>query len=159
VNRFSPLRMIREFRTIGQLLGGAERHAQAAGAGLPGAEHLLLAALALPDGTARRAFERAGVDPDRLASASGVAAVSAAPTASATRRSRVFRATPEAQAAFRRAVDLSATPRPRRLLGAHIVIAVCEVEFGAAVRALGDVGLDRERLVAAARAELAAAGA
>jgi ATP-dependent Clp protease ATP-binding subunit ClpA len=153
MSSFSPFRLIREFRTIQLLLGGAERLAREAGAELPGAEHMLLAALSLPDGTARRAFERAGVGLDRLASASGV------PTASATRRSRVFRATPEAQAAFRRAVDLSATPRPRRLLGAHVVIAVCEEEFEAVTRAVGGGGPDRERLVAAARAELAAAGA
>jgi ClpA/ClpB-like protein len=33
---------------------------------MPGAEHLLLAALELPDGTARRAFERVGADPNAL---------------------------------------------------------------------------------------------
>jgi hypothetical protein len=63
------IRPIQEFRTIRQLLGGAERLAQESGETLPGAEHLLLAALALPDGTARRAFERLGVDPDGLPSA------------------------------------------------------------------------------------------
>ena len=56
-------RAIQDMRTIKTLLTGAEAEAQRAGDGLPGPEHLLLAAFDLPDGTARRAFERAGADP------------------------------------------------------------------------------------------------
>jgi ATP-dependent Clp protease ATP-binding subunit ClpA len=58
--RFSDMRMIRT------LLEGAEAEAGRAGESMPGAEHLLLAALDLPDGTARRAFERVGADPSAL---------------------------------------------------------------------------------------------
>ncbi len=60
---------VRDIRTINRLLGGAEAEARRKGESLPGAEHLLLAALALPEGSARRAFERVGADPDRLADA------------------------------------------------------------------------------------------
>ncbi len=56
-------------RTIKKLLTDAEVEARAMGEAEPGAEHLLLAALELPDGTARRAFERLDVDPTRLRSA------------------------------------------------------------------------------------------
>ncbi|MGZ8476106.1 MAG: Clp protease N-terminal domain-containing protein, partial [Candidatus Limnocylindria bacterium] len=45
-------------RTIKKLLTDAEVEARAMGEAEPGAEHLLLAALDLPDGSARRAFER-----------------------------------------------------------------------------------------------------
>ena len=38
--------------------------ANAAGQNEPGAEHLVLSALELPDGTARKAFERIHADPD-----------------------------------------------------------------------------------------------
>ena len=63
------IRPIREVRTLRQLLGGAERLAQESGKAVPGAEHLLLAALALSGGAARRAFERLHVDPRTLPAA------------------------------------------------------------------------------------------
>jgi hypothetical protein len=121
------IRPIREFRTIRQLLGGAERLAQESGEAVPGAEHLLLAALALSGGAARRAFERLHVDPRTLPAAiasqhadaldavgidlgeSGHLDVPAPPGRGP------FRATPAAQAAFQRAVQLSGPPKPRRL--------------------------------------------
>src|SRR5665809_73606 len=57
---------IKDMRTIKALLLGAEDQARAAGESQPGAEHLLLSALELPEGSGRRAFERAGADPDEL---------------------------------------------------------------------------------------------
>jgi len=153
-------------RTVSRLLRGAERIARASGEEVPGAEHLLLSAMDLPDGTARRAFERVGADPD------GLAAAIAAQHADALRAvgidagdlddlevpaqegRGVFRSTPSAQAVFRRAVDLSGTPRPRQLLGAHIVVAVAEMEHGTAARALSRMGVERGQLARAASDEL-----
>ena len=60
---------VREIRTIDRLLTGAEAQARRLGDDLPGAEHLLLSALELPDGTARATFARVGADADRLAEA------------------------------------------------------------------------------------------
>jgi ATP-dependent Clp protease ATP-binding subunit ClpA len=155
-----------EYRTIKALLGGAERVARDSGEELPGAEHLLLSALALPDGTARRAFSHLDIDPDGLPAAIAAQHVQAlravgidaggvatlhepAPPARG-----VFNATPSAQSVFRRAVELSGTPKPRRLLGAHVVLAVTEMEHGTAVRALRGMGVDRARLADAARDEV-----
>lgn len=160
-------RPIREFRTIRRLLGGAERLAVEMGDALPGAEHLLLAALDLPDGTARRSFERLAVDPAGLAAAImaqhddalravGVDVDSVAHLDVPASSGRgVFRATPSGQAAFQRAVEVSGAPKPRRLLGAHVVLAVAEMEHGSAARALRLMGVDRQQLAAAAGAELA----
>jgi ATP-dependent Clp protease ATP-binding subunit ClpA len=160
-------RPIREFRTIRRLLGGAERLAGEMGDALPGAEHLLLAALDLPDGSARRSFERLAVDPAGLAAAIaaqhddalravGVDVDGAAHLdGPAPPRRGVFRATPAGQAVFQRAVEVSGTPKPRRLLGAHVVLAVTEMERGSTARALRLMGVDRQQLAAAARAELA----
>lgn len=151
------------------LLGGAERLARASGEALPGAEHLLLSALALPDGTARRAFERLGVNPDGLASAIVAQHEDALrtvgiepgkggpPVVSAPDARGVFHSTPSAQAVFRRAVELSRTPKPRRLLGARVVVAVAEMEHGTVARALSHMGVNRPQLEAAARQELASA--
>ncbi len=54
----------RDIRTLHTLLMQAEQLANAQGVQLPGAEHLVQSALLLPDGTARQAFVRAGVNPD-----------------------------------------------------------------------------------------------
>ncbi len=60
---------IQDVRTIKELLTGAEDIARRAGESQPGAEHLLLSALEMPEGSARRAFERVGADPDGFAPA------------------------------------------------------------------------------------------
>jgi ATP-dependent Clp protease ATP-binding subunit ClpA len=156
-----------EFRTIRELLEGAERLAQQSGDAQPGAEHLLLSALSLPDGTARRAFERLGANPDDLQSAIaaqhadalqavGIELGAGESVAPAPEARGVYLSTPSAQTAFRRAVELSKHPKPRRLLGAHVVAAVAEIERGTAARALRRMGVDREKLAASARDELAA---
>uniref|UniRef100_UPI0019639324 Clp protease N-terminal domain-containing protein n=1 Tax=Nonomuraea lactucae TaxID=2249762 RepID=UPI0019639324 len=62
-------RPMRDIKTINALLTGAEQRALERGEGVPGPEHLLMSALALPDGSARRAFERLGADPDAFAAA------------------------------------------------------------------------------------------
>lgn len=157
----------KDVRTIKALLGDAERKALDGGEERAGAEHLLLAALDLPDGTARRAFERAGGDPDRLPDAIravhagalagvGIAApdedalaVPAPPAPTGPMRTGA-----SCQAAFQRATELS---RPGHLLGAHVVAAVAEQEEGTAPRAIRELGLDRDALRAAALEELAAA--
>jgi hypothetical protein len=54
---------------------------------------------------------------------------------------------------FQRAVTLSETPKPRRLLGAHVVLAICEMEHGSAARALREMGIERLRLAQGAREE------
>jgi ATP-dependent Clp protease ATP-binding subunit ClpA len=155
-----------EFLTIKQLLEGAERLAQQSGESLPGAEHLLLSALALPDGTARRAFERLGVDPTGLPSAIasqhddalravGIEVDTKDLDIPAPDARGVYLSTPSAQATFKRAVELSGKPKPRQLRGAHVLLAVAEMERGTVARALSRMGVNREELAAAARDELA----
>lgn len=155
-----------EVLTIRQLLEGAELLAHEAGEALPGPEHLLLSALALPDGTARRAFQRLGADPDGLGAAIaaqhddalravGIQVDAARPVVPAPKARGVFNSTPSAQAAFRRAVELGKSPKPRRLQGAHVVLAVTEMERGTVARALSRMGVNRTELAAAAREELA----
>ena len=52
-----------DIRTMAALFAAAEEEAARAGEPMPAAVHLLLAALGLPEGSARRAFERAGGRP------------------------------------------------------------------------------------------------
>ena len=157
---------VRDMRTIKRLLTEAEAEARSGGEQTPGPEHLLLAATALPDGTAARALERVGVDPQRLrtaieeAHASALAAVGIevehrAGGASGLRSpaAGVFRSAPQAQQVFQEAVALSKSTKPSGLKGAHVVAATTRLEHGTAARALAALGVDRDRLRDAARAE------
>ena len=158
------VRAIRDIRTIKRLLTGAEAEARAVGEDLPGPEHLLLSAAALPDGTAARALSGGGADADALRSA--VAAVHAdalaglgleagpiAATALAAPATGPLRTSPQAQQVFQRAVELSKLASPAGLRGAHVVAAVAELEHGTAARALRRLDVDPARLLAAARTE------
>lgn len=156
----------RDMRTIRTLLEGAEAEANRSGEPEPGAEHLLLAALELSDGSARRAFERIGADPDALrqaiehshaealrsvsidADAGPEAAVSAAPRAKG-----IYRSNGSAQSAFQAAGQLARSTR-RQLIGAHVVLAITDMEHGTAIRAVRSLGIDIDALAAAARDEL-----
>jgi ATP-dependent Clp protease ATP-binding subunit ClpA len=157
----------RDIRTIKKLLSGAEIEAQQAGESLPGAEHLLLSALALPDGSARR--ERVGADPDQLRTAIAAqhadalraigikppddAALDAAVGGDTPSPTGAFRSNAAARSAFQAASKMARSDKPSRLIGAHVVAAVAEMEHGTATRALTVMGIDRAALAAAARDE------
>ncbi|SDE86222.1 Clp amino terminal domain-containing protein, pathogenicity island component [Blastococcus fimeti] len=157
---------VRDMRTIKQLLTRAEAEARSAGEQTPGPEHLLLAATALPEGTATRALQRIGVDPQQLRTAieeaheRALAAVGievergdAGEGALRSPAAGAFRSTPQAQQVFREAVALSKSTRPSVLKGAHVVAAATGLEHGTAARALVALGVDRSRLREAACAE------
>jgi ATP-dependent Clp protease ATP-binding subunit ClpA len=155
----------REVRTIKDLLSGAEQEARRGGDDVPGPEHLLLAAMKLADGTAARALGRFGVDTASLRAAleqvhtdalAGLGMQAPGPVddeagaPSSGLATGVFRSTPPAQQVFHNAVTLSKSTVPSRLLGAHVVAAVCALEHGTAARVLTALGLDRSQLRAAA---------
>ena len=157
---------IRDIRTIKRLLTGAEEEARRTGEEVPGPEHLLLSAAALPDGTAASALSRVGVDAATLRSAvaevhaealTGIGlepeAAPAATTALAAPATGPMRTSPQAQQVFQRAVELSRRASPAGLRGVHVVAAVGELERGTAVRALRRLGAEPEQLLAAARVE------
>jgi ATP-dependent Clp protease ATP-binding subunit ClpA len=146
---------------MNSLFTTAEAEAHQMGDDVPGAEHLLLAALAMEDKSAEDALRSAGIDADALRKA--VAAVHddalrsiglAAPQIAATSRpnSRAFRSSAVAQEVFHNAVAISKARRPRRLRTADVARAVAELEGGTAARALASLGVDRQSLITAATA-------
>ncbi|MFC7447912.1 Clp protease N-terminal domain-containing protein [Rhodococcus daqingensis] len=159
-------RALRDMRTMKQLFAQTEAEADRLGDHEPGAEHLLLAALSLTDGSAQRAFEGEGVSRDGLReaitrvhedalTAAGVsdAGGRGAPASPLDRpRTGPLRLTEPAQAAFR---DATATAKAARrpIRGADVVAAVAELEHGTAARALAQLGIDRTRLAASARSQ------
>lgn len=156
---------VRDVRTIKRLLTQAEAEARTEGEKAPGPEHLLLAATRLPDGTAAQALARVGIDPQRLRdaiweahalAAVGIEVEHGSGDGSRLRASAtgVFRSSPQAQQVFRAAVALSKSTKPSRLTGAHVVAAACDLQHGTVPRALAALGIDRDRLREAARAEM-----
>ena len=167
----NPMRMLDDMRTIRQLLTDAERIAREMGVEEPGAEHLLLSALGLPDGSAVRALGRVGVDGDQIRGAlreeqadALVAAGVRRETAEAMADSaplgpagapRLYGAGPSARKVFQEAGRLARSSK-RRLAGAHVVGAIAGLERGTMPRVLERLGVDRQQLADAARVELAA---
>lgn len=154
-----------EMATIKEVLTSAESLAHEMGDKEPGSEHLLLAAIDMQDGLARRAFEQIGANPDDFATAivrqheaalaaAGIEARPKPPTHIPADNRAPMSLGSSARSAFQRATRLVKEYRPAAFGSAHIVIAVSEQEQGTAARALAGMGVDRARLGEAAISEL-----
>lgn len=154
-------------RTVKAVMLGAEQHADDLGDSSTGPEHLLLAAIDLPDGDARRAFDRIGVDPGAVRAAiidthvQALRALGIEPVPEdrlgrgTTKRRERFNKT--AVSTIRRAGAESKRDRSRAF-GLHVVAAVAQLEHGTAPRALRGMGVDLDELLVAARTEAIKAG-
>lgn len=163
-----------DMRTIKALCFGAEKLANANGQKEPGAEHFVLAALELPDGTARKAFERIHADPNCFRTAItqqyedalqnvGIALPhdatitdEATPVPTGT---GVYKTQPSAQALMQTLtreimVKEQKADSAAPLLGAHVILAATTAQYGVAVRAFWAMGADPAKLAEAARAEI-----
>jgi ATP-dependent Clp protease ATP-binding subunit ClpA len=167
----NPMKMLDDMRTIKQLLTDAERIAREMGEQEPGAEHLLLSALGLPDGSAGRALGILGVDEESVRTAlrdeqadalvaAGLPRETAEAVADPTPLGSagtplLYASGPSARELFQEAGRMARSSK-QRLAGAHVVLAVAGLERGTMPRVLDRLGVDRQRLADAARAELAA---
>jgi ATP-dependent Clp protease ATP-binding subunit ClpA len=167
----NPFKALDDMRTIKQLLTDAERIAREMGEEEPGAEHLLLSAIGLPDGTAASALAAFSVDADRIREALREEQAEALVSAGVPRETAeamaeptplgpagaplLYGAGPSAREAFQAAGTIARSAK-QRLAGAHVVAAVADMEHGTTARVLGRMGVDRAKLADAARAALAA---
>ena len=156
-------------RTLKSLCFGAEDHANRRGQREPGAEHLILSALDLPEGSARRVFGKLGVDPEGFAQAieaqyhsalAGTGIEVDAAVATAGISVAPGRGPYRAQASFQnlmqvltREIMVTEQRRDRRvpLTGAHVLLAAASARHGVSVRAFDVLGIDGEALARAAR--------
>jgi ATP-dependent Clp protease ATP-binding subunit ClpA len=159
-------RRLDDMKTMKQLFSRAEEAAYSDG-GKPGAEHLVLAALDLPDGTARKAFEMSGADPDTFSTALeeqhaaalraiGIEANEAAieyGLPDSVPPTGPYRSEASAQALFQRVARM-VKDDGSYLTGAHVVLAATTDEHGTTARTLRHLGVDPARLAEAARAEI-----
>lgn len=156
-------RRLADMATIKTLCTAAERHANAEGRQQPGAEHFVLAALDLPDGSAAAAFRRLHADPLAFRAAierqyaealSGVGGVGMLPdSVPVTADSGVYRAGASGQALLQALAAQDKAGQP--LLGAHVLLAAGAAQQGVTARALRAMGITPAALVNAARQEAA----
>ena len=158
---------IGDIRTVNALFTSSEHIALEAGEPMPGPEHLVMAALDLPDRSARRVFETLGVDPDTFrdaVEAQHTAALEAAgiggsadlaghlpPPPSKPRG--LFRTTGAAETVFKRVVKLVRKEKSQ-LYGAYVLLVASQAEHGTVPRALREMGLEPAAVATAARSEL-----
>ena len=157
---FNNLRRARaDLATMNALFPSAEQIARDDGIDQPGAEHLLLAALDLEDGVARRAMNTFQVDAAELRAAIvgqheealstvGVIAddnaIAASLPASGQPRG-LYRAQGSLQTAFQHAVALA--KRDKALLNSgYLLLAITDAEHGSVARSLEQLGVDRTSL-------------
>jgi hypothetical protein len=143
------------------VLPEAERLAKIEGVKVPAAEHLLLSAFTLGDGSARRTLATLGHDLDELIAALRVEGVPhslgdpagfdadndvSRPT---PRRARIVRSGDSMQVMFQRARKYAAAAK-RPIREADFLAAAARIDQGAVADALAALGIDREALAAAA---------
>lgn len=161
-------RRLHDVGVIREVLERAEGLARSEGRDRPGAEHLVLAACDLPDGTAARALAAVGTTPDALAAAiravhaEALEAVrlhvdeqgldAALPDGRAPRGA--YHSEVPLQEVFGRARELVAEERSH-LSGAWLLVAAAERHRGTLAQALRRLDVDRAELVAAGRAAAA----
>lgn len=163
-------RRLRDAATLKALCEAAEGHARRAGQDQPGAEHFVLAAIDLPDGTARAAFARLNADANAFAAAierqhrDALAAVGVAPQAwpeppadaAGAPATGLYRAQPSGQALMQALAKRRERAGEIPLIGAHVLAAAAEPARGTTARTLQAMGLDAGALRAAAAHEIAA---
>lgn len=164
---FKRIRLrIQDMKTIGKLISGADEQAHINGEEEPGAEHFVLSALKLPDGSARRIFERFEVDSDKFLKAIGKQYSDALKSVGIDMESiekesepveteRVFHnSKPSGQAVMKKLYAFKKKDKDRPILGAHVLGVVAGMEHSVAARALRAMGIDQADITKAVNEEL-----
>jgi ATP-dependent Clp protease ATP-binding subunit ClpA len=160
---------MQDMGTVKALCLAAEKHAHEDGQNEPGAEHFMLAALDLPDGSARRVLGKLGVEPDRLRDAiarqhadalssvgfdpSLLAALNADAPVPAELKPGVYRASASGQALMQALARREGVAADAPMTGAHVLSVIAAMKHGIAARALRMLGIDPVALAAAAAAD------
>jgi len=165
---FKRLRLrLRDMRTIGKLITGAEEQAHMMGEEKPGEEHYLLSALNLSDGTAKRVFERIGADPEKFKlaineqyrdalSSIGINDVKVMekipdPVFSSN---KIHNSKPSGQAVMKGLYALKQHDKDRPLLGVHVINVIANTEHGVVARAFKAMGIEKDIILSAIKKEL-----
>jgi len=157
---------LRDMRTIRKIISGADEEANMMGEEEPGAEHYLLSALKLPDGTAQKVFERVGADKklfelaikkqysDALNAIGIDTKIIEDDSDPVTSRRILHNSQPSGQAVMKALYALKRDDKDRPLLGAHVVAVVAQMEHGVAARAFMAMGIEQNVILSVVKEEL-----
>lgn len=163
---------LKDMGTIKTLCEAAERIANAEHQASPGAEHFVLAALELPDGSAARVFGRLGISTDAFRealrdghrAALKAAGVSAEQIAGSERDvpplrrpAELYNAAPSGEAVLKGLAALRKRGVTGPLVGAHVLEVVSAMQHGPSAQAFARLGRDAPTVMAAIQSEMAMA--
>lgn len=155
----------RDMKTLSKLISGADEQANMSGEENPGAEHYVLSALNLEDGSAKRVFEKFGADGKKFReavnqqytdalSSIGISseATDIAPEPIESNK-MLHNSQPSGEELMKSLYAIRQTDKDRPLVGAHVISVAAEMEHGVVARALKVMGIDREQLAKLAKDE------
>ena len=158
---------IQDMKTISALCLSAEKYANQYGEDKPGAEHFMLAALDLPDGSARKVFETLNINPDAINQAikeqHNEALTSLGVTHQAIKddiessetvkpKTNLYDTKPSGQTVMKKIYENNKA-RKTKLIGAHVIEVISSMEYGISVRALQTMGIELSALKKAVKSE------
>lgn len=145
--------------TMRALLEAAERESAAMGEAEPGAEHVAVAALTMPDRTAADTLAELGADAAQLREAieqvhaealAGVGINHGQPPTPIPTSRGIYRAKGSTRDLLTATAAARKALRDRHFTSAHVLIGACELQRGTLPQALQRLGLDLDALRAAA---------
>lgn len=160
---------LKDMGTIKTLCEAAERIANAEHQKAPGAEHFVLAALELPDGSAARVFGKLGISADDFAGALREAHRAALRTAGVGSEGiagaerdvpplpqphGVYNAAPSGEAVLKGLAALRKRGVTGALLGVHVLEVIIAMQHGTTSRAFKLLGRDMASVMAAIQSEM-----
>lgn len=156
----------RDMKTISKLIQGADEQAHMMGEEKPGAEHFVLSALKLEDGTAQRTFDRLEIDSKKIQdavktqyeealSSVGISQEAIEIDPEPIESNKVFHdSQPSGQNLMKALYALKKEDKNLPLLGAHVIIVAAKIEHGVVPRMFKVLGIERELLAKIAKEEL-----
>lgn len=160
---------IKDVGTISALCQGAETHARQNGEEKPGAEHFLLAAIDLDDGTAKRIFQKFGVNSNAINNAikkqyaDALINVGIDPSAFNSGnpdtevnppQHRLYQGKPSVQSMMQELAALRRKDKDTPLLGAHVLQVLASHEVDVVARTLNVLNISKKDLLSAIQDEL-----
>ncbi|WP_103654362.1 Clp protease N-terminal domain-containing protein [Agarilytica rhodophyticola] len=145
----------RDMKTISRLITGADEQAHISGEEMPGAEHFVLSALNLEDGSAKRVFDKIGIDTEKFKNAINQQYANALASIGIDNKlipeplesnKILHNAQPSAQELMRSLYTLKKSDKLRPLLGVHVINAASKIEQGIVARAFKILAIDKEKL-------------
>ena len=162
------MQTFKDMGTIKTLCEAAERIANGEQQETPGAEHFVLAALELPDGSAARVFQKLGITGDAFTEAlreqhrsvlrragvnDAVIASSEREVPPLPRPNGLYNAAPSGQAVLKGLAALRKRGVSGTLMGVHILEVVLAMQHDATARAFSLLGRDPATVLAAIESE------